>query len=107
MWDENSKWIVILAGVVAILPLDAIGNFVGPGIGDHWEAGRYAMISARMASDLGFEVTVISDATAAHEREGYDGVLHSADDIHTISLVTLDGEFCKVRSTKEALEATA
>jgi nicotinamidase-related amidase len=63
--------------------------------------------STRMAADLGFDVTLISDATAAHEREGYDGVLYSADDIHKINLVSLDGEFCTVRSTKEILKEIA
>ena len=35
--------------------------------------------STRTASDLGFDVTLIADATAAHERVGYDGVRYSAD----------------------------
>lgn len=59
--------------------------------------------STRMASDLGFEVTVISDATAAHERQGFDGRFYSADEIHQVSLVTLDGEFCTVQSTTDVL----
>ena len=63
--------------------------------------------STRMAADLGFDVTLISDATAAHEREGFDGVLYSADDIHKINLVSLDGEFCIVRSTEEVLKEIA
>jgi nicotinamidase-related amidase len=63
--------------------------------------------STRMAADLGFDVTLISDATAAHERVGYDGVLYSADDIHKINLVSLDGEFCIVRATKEVLKDSA
>lgn len=63
--------------------------------------------STRTAADLGFEVTLISDATAAHERKGYDGVMYSADDIHKVSLVTLDGEFCVVRSTEDLLNEIA
>jgi nicotinamidase-related amidase len=63
--------------------------------------------STRMASDLGFNVTLIADATAAHERKGYDGVLYSAEDIHKINLVSLDGEFCVVRSTAEILQEIA
>jgi nicotinamidase-related amidase len=63
--------------------------------------------STRMASDLGFKVTLVSDATAAHERVGYDGVLYSADEIHKINLVSLDGEFCAVRSTEEVLRDAA
>ena len=57
--------------------------------------------STRMASNLGFRVTLISDATATFERQGYDGILYSADDIHKINLVSLDGEFCIVRSTAD------
>ena len=60
--------------------------------------------SSSMAADLGFNVTLISDATAAHEREGYDGVLYSGDDLHKVNLVSLDGEFCTVRSTEEVLK---
>jgi len=59
--------------------------------------------STRMASDLGFDVTLIADATAAHGRVGFDGVHYSAEDIHKINLVSLDGEFCVVRSTAELL----
>ena len=59
--------------------------------------------STRMASDLGFEVTLVSDATAAFERIGYDGVHYSGEDIHRVNLVSMDGEFCVLRSTAEVL----
>lgn len=59
--------------------------------------------STRTASDLGFDVILVSDATAAFERTGYDGVHYSAEDIHRINLVSLDGEFCVLRSTAEVL----
>ncbi|HUV22577.1 MAG TPA: cysteine hydrolase family protein [Gammaproteobacteria bacterium] len=60
--------------------------------------------STRMASDLGFTVTLISDATAAFERTGYDGIHYSGEEIHRVNLVSLDGEFCRVRSTDEILD---
>jgi len=60
--------------------------------------------STRTASDLGFDVTVISDATAAFERRGYDGVHYTGDEIHRVNLVSLDGEFCRIRSTAEILD---
>ena len=63
--------------------------------------------SVRMAANLGFEVTLAADATAAFERQGYDGVLYPADEIHKINLVSLDGEFCTVRATAEILQAFA
>jgi nicotinamidase-related amidase len=63
--------------------------------------------STRMAGDLGFDVILISDATAAFERRGHDGVLYTADDVHNINLVSVDGEFCSVRSTDEVLREIA
>ena len=62
--------------------------------------------STRTAADLGFNVTLIHDATATFERHGYDGALYSADDIHRVNLVSLDGEFCMLRSTEEVLKET-
>lgn len=59
--------------------------------------------TTRMASDLGFSVIVVSDATAAHERLGFDGRHYTAEAIHNINLVSLDGEFCVVRSTAHLL----
>ena len=61
--------------------------------------------STRMASDLGFDVTLVIDATAAFERRGYDGVYYSADEIHRVNLVSLDGEFCRLRSSAQLLDA--
>jgi nicotinamidase-related amidase len=62
--------------------------------------------TTRMASDLGFDVTLVSDATAAFERLGYDGNHYSAEDIHRVNLVSLDGEFCVIRSTADILGET-
>lgn len=60
--------------------------------------------SIRMASDLGFDVTLISDATAAFEHQGHDGVLYPANDVHNINLASLNGEFRVIRSTEEVLQ---
>ncbi len=59
--------------------------------------------TTRMAANLGFEVTLVADATAAFDREGYNGVQYSAEDIHQINLVSLNGEFCRVRTTEQVL----
>ena len=60
--------------------------------------------STRMASDLGFEVTLVSDATAAFERDGYDDRHYSGDQIHRVNLVSLDGEFCRLSNTRQLLD---
>lgn len=59
--------------------------------------------STRTASDLGFEATVVSDATAAFERRGPDGRRYACEEVHGVHLASLDGEFCRVRSTAEIL----
>ncbi len=63
--------------------------------------------STRMAGNLGFKVTLVSDATATFDRTGHDGVNYSADDIHQVHLASLNNEFCKVRSTEWVLNEVA
>ena len=60
-----------------------------------------------MAANPGFNVTLISDATATFDREGYDGALYSVDDTHKINLMNLNGEFCMVRTTETVLKEIA
>ena len=59
--------------------------------------------TTRMAGNLGFTVTLVSDATATFNRIGHDGIEYSADEIHRIHLASLNGEFCVVRSTEDVL----
>lgn len=59
--------------------------------------------STRMAGNLGFDVKLISDATATFDRTGEDGSYYSADQIHKIHLASLHGEFCTVLTSKEIL----
>jgi nicotinamidase-related amidase len=59
--------------------------------------------STRMAGNLGFSVTLVSDATATFDRSGHDGTYHSANEIHAIHLASLNDEFCTVKSTAEVL----
>ena len=59
--------------------------------------------TVRMASNLGFEVTLIHDAIATFNRIGLDGRNISADEIHRIHLSSLNGEFCQVLSTDEVM----
>ena len=90
--------------------------FIGTGLEQYLrESGLSALViaglttdhcvsaSTRTASDLGFDVTLVSDASAAFERTGYDGTYYSGEQIHRVNLVSLDGEFCRVRSTAELL----
>jgi nicotinamidase-related amidase len=59
--------------------------------------------TARMAGNLGFEVTLVADATATFDRDGVDGRRIPAEEIHRIHLASLHGEFCRVATTEEVL----
>ena len=60
--------------------------------------------TVRMAANLGFDVTLVSDATATFDRTDKDGKIYSAEKIHRINLVSLDKEFCTVCTTAEVLQ---
>jgi nicotinamidase-related amidase len=61
--------------------------------------------TTRMAGNLGFNVTVVEDATATFDRRGPDGKLYGADLMHRVALASLHGEFATVRSTQDILRA--
>jgi nicotinamidase-related amidase len=61
--------------------------------------------TARMAGNLGFNVTVVEDATATFERRGPDGSHYSADLMHRVELTSLHGEFARIQSAQEILAA--
>ena len=57
-----------------------------------------------MAGNLGFNVFLVSDATATFGRTGENGSVYTAEQIHEVNLLSLDGEFCTVVSTEKVLE---
>jgi nicotinamidase-related amidase len=59
--------------------------------------------STRMAGNLGFDVTLVSDATATFERVGPGGKRYSAESMHSINLASLHDEFCRVQTTNQIL----
>lgn len=59
--------------------------------------------TARMAGNLGFATWVVSDATAAFDRVGPDGVMHAAERIHQMALSDLHGEFATVVDTASVI----
>lgn len=61
--------------------------------------------TARMASDLGYDVTVPYDATACFETHSYDGSLFSAEIVHSLSLANLHNEFATISSTESLLSS--
>jgi len=60
--------------------------------------------SVRMAANLGFEVFLISDATACFDGVGIDGTPFAADLIHHVTLANLKDEFAQILNTEVLLE---
>ncbi|WP_433747885.1 cysteine hydrolase family protein [Falsibacillus pallidus] len=59
--------------------------------------------TTRMGGNLGFTPYIVSDATATFERVGFDRKLYSAEEIHTLNLVSLHQEFATVVDTAQVL----
>ncbi len=59
--------------------------------------------TTRMAGNYGFQVKLISDATAAFDRKGVNGAFFTAETIHQTALASLDREFAQVIDTKTLL----
>lgn len=63
--------------------------------------------SVRMAANLGYQVTLVSDATATFDRISPDGQHFSAEEIHQVHLASLNQEFCQVQTTQQVLAASS
>lgn len=61
--------------------------------------------TARMGENLGFDVYVVADATAAWEHKSFDGSHVSADDVYRVAMATLHNEFGQVVTTDAVLAA--
>lgn len=59
--------------------------------------------ATRAASDLGFDTVYAADAVWAYAVTGPDGVTHSAEQVHSTSLSTVEGEFASVLKTEQIL----
>lgn len=59
--------------------------------------------STRMAGNLGFNVTLITDATATFNRTDHQGQVHSAETMHCVNLASLKDEFATLKTTAELL----
>lgn len=55
--------------------------------------------TTRMASNLGFETFLVSDATATFNRKGLEGQNYPAELIHETALASLNEEFARIVTT--------
>jgi len=63
--------------------------------------------TARMAANFGFDVWVVSDATAAFDRVGPDGMRYPAELNHAIALSDLNGEFATIVDTESVISVVS
>ena len=66
-------------------------------------ANHCAESTARSAGNLGFDTIYASDAVWAYGATGPDGIAHDANQIHSVTLANLHGEFATVMSTENIL----
>lgn len=59
--------------------------------------------TARMAANLGHDVTVVSDACWCFDLPGSDGLVLKAEDVLAVHMATLAFEFCDVTTTSQML----
>lgn len=63
--------------------------------------------TVRMAGNLGFDTRLVGDACFTFGRKDGNGVMRTADEVHAMSLANLDGEYCAVVTTADALRLEA
>lgn len=59
--------------------------------------------SVRMAANLGFDTTVVSDGTATFAKVAHDGRRYTAEEIHRTALASLHEEFATILTTDEVI----
>ena len=61
--------------------------------------------TVRMAGNLGFKTYLVADACFTFARRDFNGRLRTADEVHSMSLANLDGEYCTVLDVATVLAA--
>jgi nicotinamidase-related amidase len=61
--------------------------------------------TVRMAGNLGFDTYLVEDAAFTFGRKDWHGTWRTADEVHSMSLANLDGEYCSVVCTRDILDA--
>jgi nicotinamidase-related amidase len=59
--------------------------------------------TVRMAGNLRFHVYLVNDACFTFARPNFLGQMRSAEEVHSMSLANLDGEYCRVVNTSDVL----
>jgi len=60
--------------------------------------------TARMAGNLGFEVTLAGDACYTFDRKSPNGAVYAAQLVHEVGLASLNGEFANIAKTSDFID---
>lgn len=97
--DKNVTDAFINSGLERWLRVRGIRELVIVGV----STNNSVEATARTAGNLGFDTTVVADATFAFAKTDYAGNHRSADDVHAMALSNLDREYATVVDTAGAL----
>jgi nicotinamidase-related amidase len=113
--NEFKDEVAPLAGEI-VVPKRTNSAFIGTDLERSLRAaGRHTLIitgvstnnsveaTVRMAGNLGFHAYLVNDACFTFARPDYQGRIRSADEVHSMSLANLDGEYCNVVNTSDVL----
>jgi nicotinamidase-related amidase len=59
--------------------------------------------TVRHGANLGFQITLVEDACFTFGRTDHAGRPRTADEVHSMSLANLQGEYCQVIHSREIL----
>ena len=99
-----------------VIPKRTNSAFIGTGLERHLrDSGLETLVvtgvstnnsveaTVRMAGNLGFRTYLVADACFTFARRDFHGRLRTADEVHSMSLANLAGEYCTVLDTAAAL----
>lgn len=97
--DKNVPDAFIHTGLERWLHVRGIGKIALVGV----STNNSVEASARTAGNLGFQTSVVADATFAFDKVDYDGVHRTAAEVHAMALANLEGEYASITKTAELL----
>ena len=98
LFVKNQNSAFVGTGLEDRLRFDGIDRLVVVGL----TTEHCVSTSVRMGANLGFEIIVITDATAAFAKKFGDNHF-DAHTVHSVALANLDGEFARLLTTAEYL----